>query len=89
MRTTSLIPLAAVLAAAALPASAAASVPGTVVFHQKDFQDEFSQLYLARADGSSGARTLTTPDSAPDQSTCCAGSSRRCPPPRSPRGAGC
>jgi Tol biopolymer transport system component len=70
MRTTSLIPLAAVIAAAALPASAGAALPGTVVFHQKDFQDEFSQLYLARADGSSGARTLTTPDSAPDPSAC-------------------
>jgi Tol biopolymer transport system component len=73
MRTTSLIPLAAVLAAAALPGSASAALPGTVVFHQKDFQDEFSQLYLARADGSSGARTLTTPDSAPDPSGCWGG----------------
>jgi Tol biopolymer transport system component len=70
MRTTSLIPLAAVLAAAALPGSASAALPGTVVFHQKDFQDEFSQLYLARADGSSGVRALTTPDSAPDPAGC-------------------
>jgi len=70
MRTTSLIPLAAVLAAAALPATAGAALPGTVVLHQKDFQDEFSQLYLARADGSSGMRELTTPDSAPDPSAC-------------------
>ena len=70
MRTTTLIPLAAVLAAAALPATAGAALPGTVVLHQKDFQDEFSQLYLARADGSSGMRELTTPDSAPDPSAC-------------------
>ncbi len=70
MRTSRLIPLAAVLAATALPAAASAAPAGTVAFHQKSFDDVFSQLYEARADGSTGAVALTTPASPPDPAAC-------------------
>ena len=71
MRTKHLIPLVAAVGAVALPTPAGAAGPsGTVVLHQKDFQDEFSQIYMARADGSSGLRALTTPESAPVPADC-------------------
>ena len=53
-----------------MPAQAGASLPGTVAFHQKDFQDEFSQIYLARADGTTGAVALTSPASPPNPAAC-------------------
>src|SRR5436190_3395433 len=70
MRSSDLIALTAVCVAVVLPAQAGAALPGTVAFHQIDFQDGSVQLYLARADGSSGAVALTSPASAPDPSAC-------------------
>ena len=43
---------------------------GTIAFHQKTFDDSDSQIYLARADGTSGAVALTTQASAPNPSAC-------------------
>ena len=61
--------LAVVLVAAALPSSAQAA-DGTIAFHQKTFDDSSSDLWLAAADGSTGAVRLTTPQSAPDPGVC-------------------
>ena len=55
--------------AAALPAQAAAA-EGTIAFHQKTFDDSSSDLWLAAADGTTGAVRLTGPQSPPDPSAC-------------------
>jgi Tol biopolymer transport system component len=63
--------VAAALAALALPAQAAAGTPaGTIAYHDKNFDDSDSQIYVARADGSTGGRALTSLTSAPDPSAC-------------------
>jgi Tol biopolymer transport system component len=56
-------------AALAVPSTAAAQ-SGTIAFHQKTFDDSSSDLWLATADGTSGAVRLTTPLSAPDPGAC-------------------
>jgi Tol biopolymer transport system component len=56
-------------AALALPSTAAAQ-SGTIAFEQRAFDHSSSDLWLAAADGSSGALRLTTPQSAPDPSAC-------------------
>ena len=56
-------------AALALPSTAAAQ-SGTIAFEQRAFDNSSSDLWLAAADGSSGALRLTTPQSAPDPSAC-------------------
>jgi Tol biopolymer transport system component len=56
-------------AALALP-SVAAAAGGTIAFHQKTFDDSSSDLWLATADGTSGAVRLTSPSSAPDPTLC-------------------
>jgi Tol biopolymer transport system component len=68
----------AALAALVLPAHAGAGTPaGTIAYHDKNFDDSDSQIYVARADGSTGARALTSLTSAPDPAGCwngeCAG----------------
>ena len=55
--------------AAALPAQAAAA-GGTIAFEQHRFDGFGSDLWLAKADGTSGAVQLTNPLSAPDPSAC-------------------
>lgn len=55
--------------ALAMPSTAAAQ-SGTIAFHQKAFDDTSSDLWLAAADGSTGAVRLTTPQSAPDPDAC-------------------
>jgi Tol biopolymer transport system component len=70
MRPSRLIAIAGFVVAVVLPASAGAAPSGTIAFHQKTFDDTQSQVYLARADGTSGAVALTTPDSAPNPSAC-------------------
>jgi hypothetical protein len=54
---------------ATLPSQAAAA-DGTIAFHQKTFDDSSSDLWLAAADGSTGAVRLTGPQSPPDPSAC-------------------
>jgi Tol biopolymer transport system component len=73
MHRSTTLTTAAALAALALPATAAAAPSGTIAFHQKDAQDEYSQIYAAAADGSTGAVRLTAPDSAPDPAACWGG----------------
>jgi Tol biopolymer transport system component len=73
MRSSHLIAVAAVTAAIVLPAQAGAAPAGTIAFHQKTFTDDNSQIYVARADGTSGAVALTTPTSAPDPAACWGG----------------
>src|SRR3954451_1398303 len=64
----------AALAALALPAQAGAGTPaGTIAYHDKNFDDSDSQIYLAPADGSTGARALTSLTSAPDPASCWGG----------------
>jgi Tol biopolymer transport system component len=55
--------LGAALAAVALaiPTAASAAPPGTVVWTREDFANNDFQLYLARADGTTGAVPLTNP----------------------------
>jgi Tol biopolymer transport system component len=65
--------LAALIVAAALPSSASAA-GGTIAFHQKTFDDSSSDLWLAAADGSTGAVRLTGPQSPPDPGACWDGS---------------
>jgi Tol biopolymer transport system component len=60
-------------AALALPSTAAAQ-SGTIAFHQKAFDDSSSDLWLAAADGTTGAVRLTGPQSPPDPSGCWEGS---------------
>jgi Tol biopolymer transport system component len=55
--------------AAVLPSQAAAAT-GTIAFDQAAFDGPGSDLWLAAADGTSGAVRLTTPQSAPDPSAC-------------------
>ena len=55
--------------AAVLPAQAAAA-EGTIAFHQRAFDDSSSDLWLAAADGTTGAVRLTSSQSAPDPSAC-------------------
>ncbi|HEX4732774.1 MAG TPA: hypothetical protein VH247_00050 [Thermoleophilaceae bacterium] len=63
--------VAAVLAALVLPAQAGAGTPaGTIAYHDKNFDDSDSQIYVARADGTTGGRALTSLTSAPDPSAC-------------------
>ena len=57
------------VAALAVPSTAAAQ-SGTIAFHQKTFDDSSSDLWLATADGTSGAVRLTSPQSAPDPTAC-------------------
>jgi Tol biopolymer transport system component len=78
MRSFRLIAVAAALAALVLPAQAGAGTPaGTIAYHDKNFDDSDSQIYVARADGTTGGRALTSLTSAPDPSACwngeCAG----------------
>ena len=56
-------------AALAVPSTAAAQ-SGTIAFHQRTFDNVNSDLWLAAADGSSGAVRLTGPQSAPDPDAC-------------------
>jgi Tol biopolymer transport system component len=71
MRSFRSIAVAAVLTAFVLPAAAGAGVPaGTIAYHDKNFDDSDSQIFVARADGSTGARPLTSQTSAPDPSAC-------------------
>jgi len=56
-------------AALAVPSTAAAQ-SGTIAFHQRTFDNSNSDLWLAGADGGSGAVRLTGPQSPPDPSTC-------------------
>jgi Tol biopolymer transport system component len=51
--------LLAVLAAVLLPATAGAALPGTVAWMREDFENNDNELYLARADGSTGPVALT------------------------------
>src|SRR4051794_1889809 len=61
----------AALAALVVPAHAGAGTPaGTIAYHDKNFDDSDSQIYVARADGSSGGRALTTQTNAPDPGAC-------------------
>jgi Tol biopolymer transport system component len=63
--------LAYLIAAAVLAVpSAAAAADGTIAFHEKAFDDSSSELWLAAADGSTGAVQLTGPQSPPDPSAC-------------------
>jgi Tol biopolymer transport system component len=55
--------------ALAVPSTAAAQ-SGTIAFHQHAFDNSSSDLWLAAADGSSGAVRFTGPQSAPDPSLC-------------------
>lgn len=65
------VAVAAAVAALVLPAQAAAGAPaGTIAYHDKNFDDTDSQIYVARADGSTGGRALTNLTSAPDPSAC-------------------
>jgi Tol biopolymer transport system component len=74
MRSVRLIAVAAALAALVLPAQAGAGTPaGTIAYHDKNFDDSDSQIYVARADGSTGGRALTSLTSAPDPSACWGG----------------
>jgi Tol biopolymer transport system component len=61
--------LAALAAAAvlAIPAAAGAALPGTVAFQQERFDPEGGDLYVARADGTSGAVQLTHAPADPSQ----------------------
>src|SRR3954452_8177142 len=71
MRSFRLIAVAAALAAFVLPAQAGAGTPaGTIAYHDKNFDDSDSQIYVARADGSSGGRPLTSPTTPPDPGAC-------------------
>ena len=56
-------------AALAVPSTAAAQ-SGTIAFEQRAFDHSSSDLWLAAADGSTGAVPLTTPQSAPDPDAC-------------------
>ena len=56
-------------AALAVPSTAAAQ-SGTIAFHQRAFDNSSSDLWLAAADGTSGAVRLTTPLSAPPPGAC-------------------
>ena len=85
MRSSHLIALAA-SAAVALPAQAGAALPGTIAFHQKSFFDDISQIYVARADGTSGAVALTSLTSA-DPATCLEGICQAEAPDWSPDGS--
>jgi Tol biopolymer transport system component len=59
------------LAVAALAApSTAAAQSGTIAFEQHTFDDSSFDLWLAKADGTSGAVRLTGPQSAPDPDGC-------------------
>jgi TolB protein len=63
--------LAAALAALVLPAQAGAGTPaGTIAYHDKNFDDSDSQIYVARADGSTRGRALTSLTSAPNPPAC-------------------
>jgi Tol biopolymer transport system component len=73
MRSSRLIAIAAFCIAAALPASAGAAPSGTIAFHQHSFFDDLTQVYVARADGTSGAIALTTPTSPPNPAACWGG----------------
>ena len=53
----------------AVPSTAAAQ-SGTIAFHQHAFDDSSSDVWLAAADGSSGAVRLTSPALAPDPDGC-------------------
>src|SRR3954454_2119685 len=65
------VAVAAALAALVLPAQAGAGTPaGTIAYHDKNFDDSDSQIYVARADGSTGGRAVTSLTSAPDPSAC-------------------
>jgi len=55
--------------ALAVPSTAAAQ-SGTIAFEQRAFDHSSSDLWLAAADGSTGAVPLTTPQSAPDPDAC-------------------
>ena len=57
------------VAALAVPSTAAAQ-SGTIAFHQHTFDNANSDLWLATADGTSGAVRLTSPSSAPDPTAC-------------------
>src|SRR4029079_6490470 len=60
MRPTHLIATAAVFAAVLLPATAcAAALTGTVAWMQENFDPLDDELYVARADGSTGPVALT------------------------------
>ena len=48
-----------VLAAVLLPATAGAALPGTIVWTREDFENNDFQLYVARADGTTGQVPLT------------------------------
>jgi Tol biopolymer transport system component len=61
--------LAALVVAAVVPSSAFAA-DGTIAFEQHGFDGSGSDLWLARADGTSGAVRLTNPLSAPDPNAC-------------------
>ena len=57
------------VAALAAPSTAAAQ-SGTIAFHQHPFDNSSTDIWLAAADGTSGAVRLTDPQSAPDPSAC-------------------
>jgi Tol biopolymer transport system component len=61
--------VAALVAAVLLPATAGAALPGTIVWTREDFENNDFQLYLARADGTTGQVALTDPSFA-DPSVC-------------------
>jgi Tol biopolymer transport system component len=61
--------LAALVVAAALPSSAFAA-DGTIAFHQHAFDDSSSDVWLAAADGTTGAVQLTSSALAPDPDGC-------------------
>src|SRR3954465_6685330 len=65
------VAVAAALAALVLPAQAGAGTPaGTIAYHDKNFDDSDSQIYVARADGSTGARALTTATTPAEPGAC-------------------
>ena len=66
MRAHHLATLAAA-AVLAIPAAAGAALPGTVAFQQERFDPEGGDLYVARADGTSGAVQLTHAPADPSQ----------------------
>src|SRR3954462_400210 len=65
------VAVAAALAALVLPAQAGAGTPaGTIAYHDKNFDDTDSQVFVARADGSTGPRPLTSQTSPPNPLAC-------------------
>jgi Tol biopolymer transport system component len=59
----------AVVAALLIPTGAGAALPGTVAFQQERFDTPGIDLYVARADGTTGAAKLTTAPADPTQCT--------------------